>query len=181
MPNPIPRTHPAAGVLVLLLLAARATPLADPSPTARLLPADPPAVAVPATPASSFFWFEVRQNRDDPQSLTIRIPVFRFASSSARAAADPVLVMLGGPGVATTSMTPVLILVGTYDPLTPPAWADHLAAGLEHATVVRFETWGHSPLFHWDRPTGMALADAFLRHPAAPLPADHVRAASARS
>ena len=74
---------------------------------------------------------------------------------------------------------PTLLLVGTLDPLTPPAWADHLARGLENSMVVRFAGWGHSPLYYWDQPLGITLADAFLRNPDAPLPIDVLERASA--
>lgn len=41
---------------------------------------------------------------------------------------------------------PTLILVGTFDASTAPAWVDHVRAGLSHAVVLHFPGVGHGVL-----------------------------------
>lgn len=51
------------------------------------------------------------------------------------------------------SEIPTLILAGEFDPITPPAWADQVAAGLSNATVFEYPAMGH----------GVSLSDACPR------------------
>jgi len=61
-----------------------------------------------------------------------------------------------------TSDKPVLILSGTYDTLTPKAWADKVAGTLSNVTYVTIPAAGHA-LFDLTCPR--ALMAAFLDHP----------------
>ncbi|MCA3253517.1 MAG: alpha/beta fold hydrolase [Pseudomonadota bacterium] len=56
-----------------------------------------------------------------------------------------------------TSAVKTLILSGTFDPLTPPSWAQQVASTLPNTTVVSFPTRGHSVQ------NGSACSNAIVR------------------
>jgi pimeloyl-ACP methyl ester carboxylesterase len=64
---------------------------------------------------------------------------------------------------------PTLVVVGRYDPQTPVACAEELAAGLPHASLRRFEGSGHYPFIE-EPEQFWAEVQAFLQ-----APVDHVR------
>ena len=61
-----------------------------------------------------------------------------------------------------TSDKPVLILTGTYDTLTPKAWADKVAGTLSNVTYVTIPAAGHAV---FDLPCPRALMAAFFDNP----------------
>ena len=61
-----------------------------------------------------------------------------------------------------TSDKPVLILTGTYDTLTPKAWADKAAGTLSDVTYVTIPAAGHAV---FDLPCPRALMAAFFDNP----------------
>jgi pimeloyl-ACP methyl ester carboxylesterase len=69
-----------------------------------------------------------------------------------------------------TSSTPVLVLAGEFDPVTPPEWGRIAAASLSQAYFYEFPANGH-----WvtrSSPCALSIASAFLEYPAtAPDPA----------
>jgi pimeloyl-ACP methyl ester carboxylesterase len=65
-----------------------------------------------------------------------------------------------------TGDKPVLILTGTYDTLTPKAWADKVAGTLSNVTYVTIPATGHAM---FDLTCPKALMAAFLDHPTANL------------
>ena len=61
-----------------------------------------------------------------------------------------------------TSDKPVLILTGTYDTLTPKAWADKVAGTLSNVTYVTIPAAGHAV---FDLTCPRALMAAFIDNP----------------
>ena len=61
------------------------------------------------------------------------------------------------PTVPVRSQVPVLLVAGTLDSLTPPAWAHEVAATLENARVIEVEGFAHSPTFASECTAGIAL------------------------
>ena len=59
---------------------------------------------------------------------------------------------------------PVLLLTGTFDAITSPAWADLAAQGLTHSTVLRFPGAGHDPIA-WQPKCGATVMVKFLDRP----------------
>jgi len=64
---------------------------------------------------------------------------------------------------AVTSDTPALLLAGSYDPVTPPAWGESTATALENAFYYEFPAVGHGVM----RSTacGLAIGLQFLDDP----------------
>src|ERR671936_509041 len=62
------------------------------------------------------------------------------------------------------SAVPVLLLTGTFDAITSPAWADLAAQGLTHATVLRFPGVGHD-VIAWRPKCGATVMVKFLDRP----------------
>jgi pimeloyl-ACP methyl ester carboxylesterase len=58
---------------------------------------------------------------------------------------------------------PTLVLAGSYDPITPPAWSRETARYLENATYVEFPAEGHDVLT--DNPCSLGIMSDFLRDP----------------
>jgi pimeloyl-ACP methyl ester carboxylesterase len=67
------------------------------------------------------------------------------------------------------SAIPTLLLVGEWDPSTPPELAYQTAATLENATVVVFPGQGHSVLLDAESTCPAALVNAFTADPITPL------------
>lgn len=65
------------------------------------------------------------------------------------------------------SDVPVLILGGTFDMVTPLAWGERVAAGLENVQVVAIPGGGHGLVHNF--PCAQALMTAFIDNPDAPL------------
>jgi pimeloyl-ACP methyl ester carboxylesterase len=65
-----------------------------------------------------------------------------------------------------SSTIPTFILTGEYDPVTPPRYGAAIAATLSRATSVTLPKSGHGT---WNTTCGLALVDAFLADPGAPL------------
>jgi pimeloyl-ACP methyl ester carboxylesterase len=65
------------------------------------------------------------------------------------------------------SAIPTLLLTGTYDPVTPPAYARMAARTLRNSHLVEFQHHGHDVLGHDS--CANAIADAFLDQPHRPL------------
>jgi pimeloyl-ACP methyl ester carboxylesterase len=61
------------------------------------------------------------------------------------------------------SAVPVLLLTGTFDTITPPAWADLAAQGLTHSRVLRFPGVGHD-VISWAK-CGATVMVTFLDRP----------------
>jgi pimeloyl-ACP methyl ester carboxylesterase len=62
------------------------------------------------------------------------------------------------------SAVPVLLMTGTFDAITSPAWADLAAQGLTHATVLRFPGVGHD-VIGWRHKCGATVMVKFLDRP----------------
>lgn len=60
-----------------------------------------------------------------------------------------------------TSDVPTLLMAGSFDPLTPPVWAQLVAQGLTNSTYIEFARSGHDLL----RPCGFTAVENFLRDP----------------
>lgn len=61
-----------------------------------------------------------------------------------------------------SSDVPALILAGTYDPITPPAWSRKVSTDLHHAHYYEFPA-GHGVIFFQE--CAQALAGEFIREP----------------
>ena len=108
------------------------------------------------------------------------IPVVLRSSISARASVTPPMPAELGEALrflgeadpdfrtAVQSDVPTLILVGEFDPVTPPEWADVAAEGLSHASVFVFPAVGHGVLD--SHVCASDLVRAFLDRPQAPRP-----------
>jgi pimeloyl-ACP methyl ester carboxylesterase len=68
----------------------------------------------------------------------------------------------------TTSDLPTLVLAGTYDPITPPAWGELAASTLSKATFVTVAGSGHAVYAAGPCPQG--LIKQYIDDPASPLP-----------
>jgi pimeloyl-ACP methyl ester carboxylesterase len=66
------------------------------------------------------------------------------------------------------SDVPALVMAGTYDPITPPAWAERAASTLSRAHFQLVQGAGHGTWLAGDCPK--QLVSAFLDDPAAPGP-----------
>src|SRR5262245_44475252 len=73
----------------------------------------------------------------------------------------------GGPLTEPVSDVPVLLMEGGLDPVAPPRFADTIAAGLSHATVVVIPAGGHGNAF--GSACASSISDAFLADPYATL------------
>ena len=62
------------------------------------------------------------------------------------------------------STVPVLLLAGSFDAITPPAWADHAARTLDAARVITFPGAGHDVMI-WSPACALAVMRSFLEHP----------------
>lgn len=62
---------------------------------------------------------------------------------------------------------PTLVLSGSYDPITPPAWGIIAAQTLSNSTVIEFPAIGHGAVDSADCPS--AIARAFINDPTAPV------------
>jgi FtsH-binding integral membrane protein len=58
---------------------------------------------------------------------------------------------------------PTLVLAGSYDPITPPAWSRETARHLGNATYIEFPAEGHDVLT--DNPCALGIMSDFLRDP----------------
>ena len=67
---------------------------------------------------------------------------------------------------AVSSSIPVLVLAGTFDPITPPRWGRAVAGDLANSFFVEFPTLGHGVSIADECPTGITLG--FLADPTAP-------------
>ena len=67
---------------------------------------------------------------------------------------DPIA---AGFKVPVRSDVPVLLMAGTLDSLTPPSWAEEVAATLSNSHVVEVEGYAHSPTFAGECTAMMAL------------------------
>ncbi len=67
------------------------------------------------------------------------------------------------PSAETRSDVPALLLAGTYDPVTAPAWAEQAARGLSRARVVVVDGAGHAVIDAG--PCPQQLVVSFLRAP----------------
>ncbi len=65
------------------------------------------------------------------------------------------------------SDVPALVLAGSYDPVTPPAWSRATAEHLSNGTYVEFSGHGHAVMT--DNPCAAALHAAFVADPSRPL------------
>jgi len=77
------------------------------------------------------------------------------------------LAVRAGENEAVTASTPVLILAGEFDPITPPEWGRLAASTLENARFFEFPANGH-----WvtrSSACALSLALAFWENPARPL------------
>lgn len=66
---------------------------------------------------------------------------------------------------AVQSEIPVLLLNGTYDPLTPPEWGKAMLNDLPNGQQIVFPGWGHGPMHNWSQPCAMKLIHAFYQQP----------------
>ncbi len=66
---------------------------------------------------------------------------------------------------AVTSDVPALVLAGSYDPVTPPAWGASTAAALPNAFYFEFPAVGHGVMRSTD--CGLSIGLQFLDNPAA--------------
>lgn len=71
------------------------------------------------------------------------------------------------PASATSSSVPTLLLAGTYDPVTPPSWAEQAAGGLSASRTVVVDGAGHAVIDAGTCPQQLVVS--FLRDPAAVL------------
>ena len=62
---------------------------------------------------------------------------------------------------------PTLLLAGTYDPVTPPSWAEQAAGGLSSSRTVVVDGAGHAVIDAG--PCPQQLIVSFLRDPGAVL------------
>jgi pimeloyl-ACP methyl ester carboxylesterase len=65
------------------------------------------------------------------------------------------------------SDVPTLLLSGDFDPITPPAFATQVAAGLSRATLVTFPRGAHGQAF--ESPCANEIIESFLNNPTAAL------------
>ena len=63
------------------------------------------------------------------------------------------------------SAVPVLILSGSYDPITPAAWGRQMLANLENGYQAVFPGYQHGISTYWDNPCGMEMANTFFSDP----------------
>ena len=68
---------------------------------------------------------------------------------------------------AVYSDIPTLVLSGSYDPITPPAWGLVAAQTLSNSTAIEFPAIGHGAVDSADCPSAIALA--FIENPTAPV------------
>jgi pimeloyl-ACP methyl ester carboxylesterase len=73
------------------------------------------------------------------------------------AATDPI------ESIAVTSDVPSLVLAGSFDPVTPPAWGESTAAALERAYYYEFPNVGHGVMRSTD--CGLSIGLQFLDDP----------------
>ncbi|MFN8038312.1 MAG: alpha/beta fold hydrolase [Acidimicrobiales bacterium] len=71
------------------------------------------------------------------------------------------------PAPATRSSVPTLLLAGTYDPVTPPSWAEQAAGGLSSSRTVVVDGAGHAVIDAGTCPQQLVVS--FLRDPGAVL------------
>ena len=55
------------------------------------------------------------------------------------------------------SDVPVLLMAGQFDSLTPPRWAQEVAATLTNSYLFEIKGFAHSPTFGGECPASMAL------------------------
>jgi hypothetical protein len=67
------------------------------------------------------------------------------------------------PTEPVASDIPVLVLAGTYDPITPPEWSRTALTNLGNSTFVEFPASGHSVVT--DNPCARQITAAFLDNP----------------
>lgn len=98
----------AASLLLLLSLGCQPFPSA-PSLGVRFELSDQPPVKVDANKTPfSFGYLTVPENRQQPNSRMIQLPVYIFKSRSKNPAPDPVLYTVGGPGGSSLSAAPYM-------------------------------------------------------------------------
>jgi pimeloyl-ACP methyl ester carboxylesterase len=74
------------------------------------------------------------------------------------------------PTAPTRADVPALLLSGTLDPVTPPAWAEQAATGLSRSRIVVVDGAGHAIIDAG--PCAVDLIRSFLRDPLAAIAAD---------
>ena len=67
-----------------------------------------PTHTIPKGQKYTFGYLEVPENRDDPQSQIIRLPVYIFKSRSRNPQPDPIIYTVGGPGSSTMPSAPYM-------------------------------------------------------------------------
>lgn len=72
------------------------------------------------------------------------------------------------PLTEVASPIPTLVLAGTYDPITPPSWGEHVASLLPNSRFVTVIGSGHAVYYAGDCPK--QLVTQFIDDPAAPGP-----------
>ncbi|GAB5408740.1 MAG: alpha/beta fold hydrolase [Balneolaceae bacterium] len=85
--------------LIVLFLPGKITAQITPSFTeSKLVP-----VEVPDGQEYIFGYLEVPENRSDPNSIAIKLPVYIFKSRNEKPAPDPIIYTVGGPGSSSLS------------------------------------------------------------------------------
>lgn len=85
-------------LLIPLLLCISVTKSSSAQITPEFIESITPPVSVPSGQEYTFGYLIVPENRSDPSSLPIKLPVYIFKSRSKNPAKDPVIYTVGGPG-----------------------------------------------------------------------------------
>ncbi len=96
------------GVLLILAGPTVACGPSVPTYTPRFVESDDPPFAIDSAQAYTFGYLEVPENRTDPDSRTIRLPVYIFRSRNPDPAPDPVIYTVGGPGNSSMPNAPYM-------------------------------------------------------------------------
>jgi pimeloyl-ACP methyl ester carboxylesterase len=157
----------------------------DVRPFAALLEAaqagDPLPRALAASAAADLLGLAVVCGDDAPTARLGRFdrdPVGRVLTRLARRylrhGCAPLRIRPRAPSTALRADVPALLLAGTIDPVTPPAFADVVARGLPRAEVLRVRGQAHGVLLNPPVATALRRTVAFLDrdpHPHGPLTA----------
>ena len=71
-------------------------------------PSDSPPFHIKEDQAYTFGYLTVLEHRERPEGSTIRLPVYIFKSRSSTPAKDPVILLVGGPGVSNMPNAPYM-------------------------------------------------------------------------
>lgn len=94
--------------LLIFISGCTRPQMLEPSLEPRFITAKMPPIGIKKDQEYQFGYLIVPENRTDPQSKSIQLPVYIFKSRNPNPKADPIIYTVGGPGYTTMTSAPYM-------------------------------------------------------------------------